>query len=416
MIVGTPEFMAPEQILTPEKVDARADIYALGVLIYEMLTAQRPFKNEGDMEALVHKIVHDPPPPIPARDAPPGFQEMLFNQFLHKDPGRRYRSMKEVQGALQAFWGIIRPSGSVTPIAMPAVVPPKELVEGAEASSSSLAPAAQAIAPAMEQVRRRAPLGVLALGLLTAAAGVGLLFVGPEVKTTTNDTARKGVDANATAIASTLQSAASATKLRAEGIATSPMLRAAIETDAATLQDMLRDSDFVFTPKPGEVLEVFQTREGKRSSMLRIPETAAELEPPGPNQARFSAASGKIVITGSVPVLSRSAAPAGVLAISAPLELEPIKRSLKDHALAAKLEGLGGAVVLVPAGAGTKGTEVRVPIDVPHDGAKDLQLVATISPPVTTRTERYGTLRLGLWGAGGGLVAIYLLLLLRSRS
>jgi eukaryotic-like serine/threonine-protein kinase len=47
IVVGTPEFMAPEQILTPETVDNRADIYALGVLLYEMLTARRPFNNQG---------------------------------------------------------------------------------------------------------------------------------------------------------------------------------------------------------------------------------------------------------------------------------------------------------------------------------------------------------------------------------
>ena len=43
MIVGTPEFMAPEQITDPEHVDKRADVYALGVILYEMLTARRPF-------------------------------------------------------------------------------------------------------------------------------------------------------------------------------------------------------------------------------------------------------------------------------------------------------------------------------------------------------------------------------------
>src|SRR5262249_34986934 len=96
-VVGTPEFMAPEQIIAPDQVDRRADIYALGVLLYEMLTARRPFKDEGDTDALLHRIVHDPPPPIACADAPPGLQEMIFDQLLAKDPARRYQSMKEVQ-------------------------------------------------------------------------------------------------------------------------------------------------------------------------------------------------------------------------------------------------------------------------------------------------------------------------------
>ena len=72
MVMGTPEFMAPEQITTPTTVDKRADIYALGVILYEMLTARRPFSNDDDPRQLLHRIVHEPPPPLLRPEVPHG--------------------------------------------------------------------------------------------------------------------------------------------------------------------------------------------------------------------------------------------------------------------------------------------------------------------------------------------------------
>src|SRR5262249_37487459 len=64
---GTPEFLAPEQ-LTGGAVDRRADVYALGVILYEMLTARRPFSDD-DRASLVHRVVSEPPPPLQRPDA-----------------------------------------------------------------------------------------------------------------------------------------------------------------------------------------------------------------------------------------------------------------------------------------------------------------------------------------------------------
>ncbi|MBA3820732.1 MAG: serine/threonine protein kinase, partial [Deltaproteobacteria bacterium] len=108
LVIGTPEFMAPEQILTPDLVDGRADIYALGLIIYEMVTARRAFKTDGDQEKLLERIVHEQPPPLDLPSLPPGLEEMLFSKLLAKDPAQRYQSMKEVEAALEEFAGVMR--------------------------------------------------------------------------------------------------------------------------------------------------------------------------------------------------------------------------------------------------------------------------------------------------------------------
>ncbi|MDQ3335914.1 MAG: protein kinase [Myxococcota bacterium] len=103
MVMGTPEFMAPEQITAPDSVDRRADIYALGVILYEMVTARRPFSNDEDPRALLHRIVHNEPPPLQRPEVPHAMCEMIMHRLLAKDPNARFQSMLDVEAALDAF-------------------------------------------------------------------------------------------------------------------------------------------------------------------------------------------------------------------------------------------------------------------------------------------------------------------------
>jgi eukaryotic-like serine/threonine-protein kinase len=108
-LLGTPEFMAPEQVLTPDAIDGRADIYALGIAMYEMLTGNVPFPlfKRGAMpsveeaHALLDRIINEAPPPIRRADVPPEIASFVIDKLLAKAPNARCQTMRDVQVAIE---------------------------------------------------------------------------------------------------------------------------------------------------------------------------------------------------------------------------------------------------------------------------------------------------------------------------
>jgi eukaryotic-like serine/threonine-protein kinase len=101
-MLGTVPYMAPEQV-RGEKVDARVDLWALGVLLYEMLTGRRPFDGEHEI-AIAHAIVHsDPAPPSALRPEISPELDALVMGLLTREPGRRPASAEAVVTALAAL-------------------------------------------------------------------------------------------------------------------------------------------------------------------------------------------------------------------------------------------------------------------------------------------------------------------------
>ena len=92
MVGGTPYYMAPEQA-TGDDADQRADLYAFGVTLFELLTGTLPFK-EGDI-TWHHQNTPPPDPRTLAPDLPDAFAELLL-QLLEKDPASRPASAAEV--------------------------------------------------------------------------------------------------------------------------------------------------------------------------------------------------------------------------------------------------------------------------------------------------------------------------------
>jgi len=101
--LGTPTYMAPEQIRGLKDVTARADIYAVGVLFYEMLTGKPPFHGD-DPIVLSHAHCYEPPAPMKRRGAPfPDELQELVMGCLEKEPRRRPRSAGAVLKTLVKF-------------------------------------------------------------------------------------------------------------------------------------------------------------------------------------------------------------------------------------------------------------------------------------------------------------------------
>ncbi len=97
-VAGTLAYMAPE-LLRGEHADARSDIWALGVLLYEMASGARPFAGATGFE-LSAAILHEATAPLPARI--PASLQQIIRRCLSKDPRERYKRADEVRAALEA--------------------------------------------------------------------------------------------------------------------------------------------------------------------------------------------------------------------------------------------------------------------------------------------------------------------------
>lgn len=98
-IFGTPSYMSPEQILGHE-VDQRSDLFALGIILYEMVTGQHPWPRTSPVDTL-HAILHDEPPPLDANS--PGAQlAPIVRKLLSKNAAERYPLAEAVLDALAA--------------------------------------------------------------------------------------------------------------------------------------------------------------------------------------------------------------------------------------------------------------------------------------------------------------------------
>lgn len=102
-ILGTPGYMAPEQALGHATIDARADLFALGALLYECLTGRPPFDGHALLEVLARLLLEDPPRPSDAVPAVPPRLDALVRSLLAKRPEDRLADAAAAEAELVAI-------------------------------------------------------------------------------------------------------------------------------------------------------------------------------------------------------------------------------------------------------------------------------------------------------------------------
>jgi serine/threonine-protein kinase len=109
LIMGTPDYMSPEQAQGRGDLDHRSDIYSFGVVLYEMFTGALPFRGETPIAIAMKHIQEEPRPPREVKRDLPVELEKIIVRSMKKDPAARYQRMVELQAELYRYSKSIAP-------------------------------------------------------------------------------------------------------------------------------------------------------------------------------------------------------------------------------------------------------------------------------------------------------------------
>jgi eukaryotic-like serine/threonine-protein kinase len=163
IVMGSPRYMSPEQMRSTRAIDTRADIWALGVILHELVTGAAPFDGET-MPDLLAAILQDPAPALRKHlpEAPHGL-EAIVAKCLEKDPSARYADVAELTEALAPFGSAM---ARVSADRVARVIRPRSAV-----GRNTSAPIVRTTIPSASELRRDGPSGTVTVSATADAWG-----------------------------------------------------------------------------------------------------------------------------------------------------------------------------------------------------------------------------------------------------
>jgi serine/threonine protein kinase len=452
MLLGKFSYMSPEQCQC-KPLDRRSDVFSIGILLYELTTHSKLFRSANDFAVLQQIVEGEIPPPSSRVAGYPRELEHIVMKALAKSPDDRYPTAQALQLDLEAFAREHKLAMSSIGIAslMSALfgtpddgfaqvrrAPDDELEEPSMALAMGSNPEGEPLVAAddlLEATRAAQTLGIRSAGgsrearstpvprpaprrmagwligaALAAAIAIAVTIADRTLVEAGDRATAALLAADAERLSSALDTAARTAHVRADVIAAIPMLRAAIETDAATLRDIAAH-EILFPTDPGEAMEVFQRHDKRVISLLRVPEAAPALPPLTERGTQVHHDGRSVTVLASAPLTGYVTGISGGLVISRPVDLTELRRALAEHAVRASLTGIGPELVLVGSAAGAGDTSITLTVRATADqGTAPAALIATPKPSAglawaaPTRTAASGLALLLLAGFGAGLV------------
>lgn len=288
-VLGSPSYMAPEQMRSTRDADARADIWSIGVILYELLTGAVPFVAESFVELALKVISEDPPAPRSYRpDLPPALEAAIL-RCIRKEPHERFANVAELAAAIAPFGppaaagyaeriarvlGMPVPATSSLPPVLPVVDAPMGATQvlpsaphsgGAKTVKAGTLSAGWAGAPAKQRSKAGvlAAVGAVAVAVLVGGAAFALRGE-PERPTTTQASPRSTAQPTPTATATATPEPTTTPVAAASAQAPAEATETAETTEPATGEESSADSQArdagATEPEPPRPATVVQTR------------------------------------------------------------------------------------------------------------------------------------------------------------